>query len=388
MEFKPIKQDFQVSYSYGLYFTEDVFSSENTTLRDIVGNSSTMLPAKVLFFVDQGVLHCHPNLKKSLQSYSEAHKDQIEITQVMSLPGGESVKNDLSNVDKVLEAVEEYKICRHSFVVVIGGGAVIDLVGYAAAIAHRGVRLIRIPTTVLSQNDAAVGVKNGVNILGKKNFIGTFEPPYAVINDHRFLSTLEDRDWIAGIAEAVKVALIKDKDFYHYIADNAEKLKRRDSNVMQYVIYRCAELHMQHIAEGGDPFERGSSRPLDFGHWSAHKLENMMNYQIRHGEAVAKGIALDLTYAYAKGFISESLADEILQVFKEIGFDLQIPLDSEGEIDELLKGIEEFREHLGGQLTITLIEGIGKKKDVHEIDLERMKEAISHLNVKAKLNLA
>ena len=92
--------------------------------------------------------------------------------------------------------------------VAIGGGAVLDAVGYAAATAHRGVRLIRVPTTVLSQDDSAVGVKNGINAFGKKNFVGSFAPPHAVLNDFDLLRTLQDRDWRAGISEAVKVALL------------------------------------------------------------------------------------------------------------------------------------------------------------------------------------
>lgn len=388
MKLKPIKHSFEVTFSYGLYFTENIFHIDNPDFKDIVATARRKGAIKLLFVVDDAVLSAHPNLEEEIPSYCAAHNDIIEFTQLISLPGGEAVKNDQMHLDLVLHAIEHNKICRHSFVIAIGGGALIDLVGYAAAIAHRGVRLIRIPTTVLSQNDAAVGVKNGVNILGKKNFIGSFDPPFAVINDPVFLSTLDQRDWISGIAEAVKVALIKDKEFYNFIKNNALKLKERDGAIMDKLIYRCAELHMQHISEGGDPFERGSSRPLDFGHWSAHKLEHMTDYTLRHGEAVAKGMALDMTYAAEIGMVQEELADDIISVLKEIGFDLQIPLNSEKDIQELLKGIEEFREHLGGELTITLIDGIGKKKDVHEIDLTAMRKAIAVLNAKSVLKPA
>lgn len=151
---------------------------------------------------------------------------------------------------------------------------------------------------------------------------------------------------------------------------------------MQYLIYRCAEMHMEHIAQGGDPFESGSSRPLDFGHWAAHKLEYMTNYQLRHGEAVAIGMALDLVYAQQLGLIGSDTLERILNVLEGIGFSLHIPLAGEKEIDELLRGIEEFREHLGGELTITLIDQIGRKKDVHQIDRAVMKRAINWLNNK------
>ncbi len=386
MDFKPIKHSFNVNFSYGLFFTDRVFQQENPTFRKVVQSADLPKRAKLLFVLDQGMFAAHKSLIKEIETYCKAHNDLLELTECLVLPGGEKVKNDRQYVDTVIQAIETFKICRHSMVVAIGGGALIDLVGYAASIAHRGVRLIRIPTTVLAQNDAAVGVKNGVNVLDKKNFIGSFQPPFAVINDSSFLKTLEQREWIAGVAEAVKVSLIKDAGFFDYIRQHAVKLRERDMDVMQEVIYRCAQLHMEHIALGGDPFERGSSRPLDFGHWSAHKMEYMSDYKLRHGEAVAKGMALDLVYAATLGMITQDTLDEILAVLTEVGFNLSIPFTRKPDIEELLEGIEEFREHLGGKLTITLIEGIGKKRDVHEIDRALMKKSVETLNAKVKLN--
>ena len=386
MEYQPIQNKFTQSYSYGLHFTERLFQIDNHTFANTIKSGRNM-PTKVLFVADSGVLKAHPGLESEIKLYSNQHDHLIEYTQLVILPGGEDVKNDPRFLDQLLKAIDTNKICRHSYVVAIGGGALIDLVGYAASIAHRGVRLIRIPTTVLSQNDASVGVKNGMNLLGKKNFVGSFQIPDAVIIDAHFLTTLEDRDWIAGIAEAVKVALIKDSAFYEYISDHVAELSSRDKETMQYLIYRCAELHTEHIAKGGDPFEKGSSRPLDFGHWAAHKLEHLTKYQLRHGEAVAKGMALDLVYASRMGMIPSVTADKIVGMLMDIGFNLEIPLRTESEIQELLAGIEEFREHLGGELTITLISAIGQKQDVHEIDMQMMEESIKILNdsIKAKM---
>ncbi|SDE79275.1 3-dehydroquinate synthase [Pricia antarctica] len=378
--FKPIEQEFQVSYRYTLHSTKGLFDLGNDLFKSIIEEYKQNSRVKLLFVIDDGVANAHTDLLKNIVSYCEKYSYILSHTQSIVVKGGEQSKNSDGNVGEILKAINENAICRHSFVVVIGGGAVIDMAGYAAAIAHRGVKLIRIPTTVLSQNDSAVGVKNSINAFGKKNFLGTFAPPYSIINDSEFLSTLEQRDWIAGIAEALKVALIKDVGFFEYLEKHAEKLRERDHEAMQYTIYKCAEIHMQHISQGGDPFESGSSRPLDFGHWSAHKLEHMTGYSLRHGEAVAKGIVLDVTYAHMIGLISESELDRIIRVFEAIGFDLHFPVESEAEINRLLNGIEEFREHLGGQLTITLISGIGKKHDVHKIDNFLMKKALQSVN--------
>lgn len=388
MELKPIQQSFSVAYAYKLYFTNTLFNKENTLFRDIMATYKPNSVTKVLFIVDEGVVKNHKDLLANIDSYCSMHKNALQLTQSIIVKGGEQTKNTEKSLNKVLKGINESGICRHSFVVVIGGGAVIDMAGYAAAIAHRGVKLIRIPTTVLSQNDAAVGVKNSINIFGKKNFIGTFAPPYAIINDNNFLTTLQQRDWIAGVAEAIKVALIKDASFFDYLRKHTRELRVREMDAIQYTIYRCAEMHMQHIASGGDPFESGSSRPLDFGHWAAHKLEHMSNYKLRHGEAVAKGMALDVTYAHLTGLIPARVLDQVIKVMQQIGFDLRIPVKTDTEINELLNGIQEFREHLGGELTITLISGIGKKHDVHQIDMDVMKEAITHLNSRSKLNVA
>jgi len=388
MQLKPIEQSFAVNFKYSLHFTSGLFESNNKLFKEVIESYKPNEQVKLLFVVDNGVLKKHPKLIDRIRNYCLLHSSQLLFTECLVIEGGEISKNNYNNVDKIIGAINNNGICRHSFVIVIGGGAVIDMAGYAASVAHRGVKLIRIPTTVLSQNDAAIGVKNGINAYSKKNFIGTFTPPYAIINDSDFLTSLEQRDWIAGVAEAIKVALIKDEFFFKTIKENAIKLKERDMGAMLKIIYRCAEMHMEHIAKGGDPFESGSSRPLDFGHWSAHKLEQMSNYSLRHGEAVAKGIALDLVYSKLIGFISAEILDEILKVMVDIGFDLSIPVSGDEEMQELLKGIQEFREHLGGELTITLINGIGQKVDVHKIDIELMKNAVNSLNNKCKINMA
>ena len=127
-----------------------------------------------------------------LRTTCERHRDVVRLAgPILIVPGGEAVKNDIRHIEEILQVIQDAGLCRHSYVLAIGGGAVLDAVGYAAATAHRGVRLVRIPTTVLAQDDSAVGVKNGINAFGKKNYLGTFAPPSAVINDFSFLPTLD-----------------------------------------------------------------------------------------------------------------------------------------------------------------------------------------------------
>jgi 3-dehydroquinate synthase len=288
-------------------------------------------------------------------------------------------------VVEILELIHRHHIDRHNYVVVVGGGALLDMVGLAAATAHRGVRLIRIPTTTLAQDDSGVGVKNGVNAFGKKNFIGTFAPPFAVINDFDLLASLSERDKRAGYIEAVKVACIRDAEFFDRLELEASALAAFESEPMKHLIRRSAELHLNHIANGGDPFEMGSARPLDFGHWAAHKLEQMSGYRLRHGEAVAIGIALDVLYSVRQGLLARPAAERILGLLERLGFTLFDPelksVSASGEL-KVLEGLEEFREHLGGELTITLLSDIGRGLEVHSMEIEQVRQALQDLETR------
>lgn len=380
-----LQQSVPVTFHYDVHFTTGLFELDNPILAQVVAAEGETSPSCAIAVVDSGLLRHHPGLLEKLVAYTNRYGDVLKlVADPVIVPGGEDAKNDPSLIEEIHQLINAVGLCRHSYVLAIGGGAVLDMVGYAAATAHRGIRLIRIPTTVLAQNDSGVGVKNGINAFGKKNFLGTFTPPYAVLNDFDFLTTLDDRDWRCGIAEAVKVALIKDASFFEFISAHTEALASRDMDAMQQLIYRCAQLHLEHIANQGDPFEKGSSRPLDFGHWAAHKLEQLTNYSLRHGEAVAIGIALDSTYSYLLGLISRLEWQRILNTLTAVGFTLYVPQLAEQPYQQkhprcLFRGLTEFREHLGGELTLMLLQGIGQGVEVHEVELSVYMQAISML---------
>jgi 3-dehydroquinate synthase len=258
----------------------------------------------------------------------------------------------------------------------------LDAVGLGAALVHRGVRVVRFPTTVLAQNDAGIGVKNGVNACGQKNFFGCFQPPFAVVNDLDFLDTLADRDWRSGIAEAIKVAAIKDVEFFRFLETNAAKIAARDAAAMETLVRRCARLHVEHTATSGDPFEFGSARPLDFGHWSAHWIEMASGGTVSHGEAVAFGIAIDSLYADRRGWLRPGEGDRILACLRASGFALWHELlgrrDASGRL-AVLDGLDRFREHLGGELAVTLPSPLGSRREVHELDAALVGECVERL---------
>lgn len=386
-ELPAIEQRVEVTFRYRVLFTEDVFALDNPLLAHTIAAPEQDTPARFLCVIEDGVARHRPGLVRAIQAYARRFREFVELVeQPIVVPGGERVKNDPGYVQQIHEAIHSKAIDRHSYIIAVGGGALLDMVGYAAATAHRGVRLIRIPTTVLAQADSGVGVKNGINAFGKKNFVGTFAPPAAVINDSTFLETLSDREWRSGLAEAIKVSLLKDREAFEEIERLAPALANRDMEAMRRVVYRSAQLHLQHIATSGDAFEFGSSRPLDMGHWAAHKLESLSDYRLLHGEAVAIGLALDATYARDIGLLDEITWRRIIRVLHAVGLETFAPelaehLDDPAHAECVLRGLDEFREHLGGRLTVMLPREVGHGIEVHSIDVERVRQCIAMLRV-------
>ncbi|MGV3655564.1 MAG: 3-dehydroquinate synthase [Noviherbaspirillum sp.] len=376
-------QRFAVSYEYPVYFTERLFARDNPVFLDALTRREPAKRHRFAVFIESNVAASWPTLAHDIAGYAETHADRLHMVAMPQvLPGGEQVKNDPELVSRLQRELSDMGIDRHSFVVAVGGGAFLDMLGFVSGTTHRGLRHVRVPTTVLAQNDSGVGVKNGVNAFGIKNLIGTFAPPFAVLNDAEFLRTLQPRDRIAGLAEAVKVALIRDAQFFRWIEQNSAALRASEPAAMSCAIRRCAELHMRQIAQGGDPFESGSARPLDYGHWAAHKLEALTRHELRHGEAVAIGLALDARYAVQVGMLARGEDERIHRLLKALGFYLWHPAlelrTPQGEWS-VLRGLQEFREHLGGELTITLLRAIGVGEEVHRMEEDEILHALAWL---------
>ena len=371
-----------VSFKHRIRFTRGAFAPGNRLMAELL---ETQGRSKVLVFVENGLRDFFSQLEGEIQDYF-SDLSGLRLTGVEWLAGGEEAKRDDKVYQDAMAAIERHHIDRHSYVVVIGGGAFLDVVGFAAATGHRGVRLVRFPTTTLSQDDSGVGVKNGINAFGKKNFIGAFAVPYAVVNDFQFLHTQPELTRRAGLIEAVKVALVRDSEFFDWLEENVKGLLSLDEESLEEAVQRSAVHHARHIAQGGDPFELGSSRPLDYGHWAAHKLEQLTDFQLSHGEAVSVGVSLDTLYAAKVGLLKAFEADRVLQLIEG----LELPIWHEAlELKDpkgrrrVFNGLEEFREHLGGELTVLLLKETGVGVDVHEIDEAIWEECAEELKVRA-----
>jgi 3-dehydroquinate synthase len=380
---KTIRQQITVNWEFPVVFTHGVFEPKNPVLHDAINQVWEGRRHRAMAFIDSHVAETHPELAAQIDGYFAAHSKTLELAApAQVLPGGEAIKNDFAIVENLIRLLLENRMDRHATVIAVGGGALLDAVGLATALVHRGLRIVRIPTTVLAQNDAGVGVKNGVNFLGGKNAIGTFAPPYAVLNDFQFLLSLPQREWLNGVAEAFKVAIIRDRDYFHELCRQAHLYPERNFEAMQALVIKCAEMHLDHIRTNGDPFEYGRARPLDFGHWSAHKLELISGFRISHGEAVATGVLLDSIYAEMQGWITAAELQAIEGGLRRSGFRLWFDelnqRDAEGRL-VIFEGLRDFQEHLGGELCVTYPQGIGARFEVHQIDLALMDRALEEL---------
>jgi 3-dehydroquinate synthase len=217
-------QRFAVEYDYPVHFTQDLFARDNEVFVDARARKEPNKRHRFVVFIDADVAASWPALMHDIGAYSEHHAERLLLAQPEIIPGGEQVKRDPELVTRLQRRLLDLGIDRHCYVVAIGGGAFLDMVGFVAATTHRGVRHVRVPTTVLGQNDSGVGVKNGVNAFGVKNLLGTFAPPFAVLNDASFCARC-----IRAIASPASPrrsrSLIRDGVFFEWLESQVDALR-------------------------------------------------------------------------------------------------------------------------------------------------------------------
>lgn len=378
------RHDFQipVTFKHRIVFTRNAFSPENEEVAAILREGGGR---RVLVLIEEAVATAWPQLAAEIERYLT--RPDLEFRGIQISPGGEAIKADQTQVHKTWRMIDAAHLDRHSYLLAIGGGAFLDAVGFAAATAHRGVRLLRFPTTTLSQDDSGVGVKCAINAFDQKNWVGAFSVPFAVINDFRFLDSLDEETRRTGLIEALKVALVKDCGFFDWIEENLRPLAELQPAALEACVEKSALLHAAHIAHGGDPFETGSSRPLDFGHWAAHKLEALTGYHLSHAQAVVVGLALDTLYSVKSGLAPATVLARVFHVLSALKLVIYHPaLDSchANGRRRVLDGLDEFREHLGGELTVLMLSDIGCGVDIHSIDPEILGTCIDDLRILAQ----
>jgi 3-dehydroquinate synthase len=299
--------------------------------------ASLFLPDGVVIITDENVRHLYgAKFPKGL---------------VLSVPPGEESKR-LELVGELAERLLENGIDRSGYILAIGGGVVCDLAGFLAAIYLRGLRCGYISTTLLSQVDASTGGKNGVNLGGTKNILGVIRQPEFVICDPGMLLTLPNDEYLSGLAEMIKTAIIGDKDLFSLIEVNYRKIMDRDYDLLSELISRSVKFKARVVTE--DEKETGLRRILNFGHTFGHAVE--MQQSVRHGFAVASGMEFATEFSYYKGFINKDEKKRIIDLIKRFGLleRYNIPVN---KIDSLIR---HDKKKSGSDIHFVFTKGIGE----------------------------
>ncbi len=272
------------------------------------------------------------------------------------LPDGEQYKN-LETLNRIYDVLLANKMDRNTTIIALGGGVIGDMAGFAAASYQRGVHLVQIPTTLLSQVDSSVGGKTAVNHPLGKNMIGAFYQPRAVIADTSTLNTLPDRELSAGIAEIIKYGLIRDLPFFGWLRDNMDKLLQRDAAALAHAI----EISCRNKAEvvAADEKESGQRALLNLGHTFGHAIEAGMGYGVwLHGEAVAAGMCIAANMSAQIGWLEAASVDNIISLIEQAGLPTQAP--AELDVERFVELMSVDKKVLDGVLRLVLLKAIGE----------------------------
>ncbi len=304
------------------------------------------------------------------KNVSHYYKKDFPPFRVIEIGLGEKIKT-IDTLNYIFQKFIEYEVDRSSFIVGIGGGIVCDITGLAASIFMRGLKFGFVSTTLLSQVDASVGGKNGVNFQGYKNMIGTFNQPEFVICDNELLKTLEKKEFIAGFAEIVKAGAIKDKNIISYLENNYEKALNKDAEVINKLV--CDSILIKSKVVESDEREKGERRKLNFGHTFAHSLEKLTG--MLHGEAVSAGMVVASRLSVKLNLIQEK---DFLRI-KKLLENLKLPTTIKIEMADIFKIIKQDKKREGETLHIVLLQNIGNAI-VKQISLKQLEEMIYDLH--------
>ncbi len=263
---------------------------------------------------------------------------------------GEKIKN-LQTIEYIADKLLDYETDRDSYILAIGGGIVCDIAGFVASVYLRGIRFGFVSSTLLSQVDASVGGKNGVNFKGYKNLIGVFNQPDFVICDTDMLATLHAKDVACGLAEIIKHTLIADREMFEFIENHTEEIQKLDKNIISKLIYNSVEIKSCIVNK--DEKEKGERRRLNFGHTFGHAIEKTTG--VSHGEAVSIGMNVACAISFQKGLLNQMDFNRIQSVLRK----LKLPLEIKYNREEVLDAMRKDKKRTGQNIHFVLLSGIG-----------------------------
>ncbi|WP_046061205.1 3-dehydroquinate synthase [Methylotuvimicrobium alcaliphilum] len=278
------------------------------------------------------------------------------VVETVVLPDGEQYKT-LDYLNRIFDTLLAHKFSRNASLIALGGGVIGDMGGFAAACYQRGIPFIQIPTTLLAQVDSSVGGKTGVNHSLGKNMIGAFYQPQCVIADMSVLSTLDDRQLSAGIAEVIKYGLIRDPDFFSWLENNLESLLDRDAEALAHAVERSCRNKAEVVA--ADEKEADVRATLNLGHTFGHAIETGMGYgSYLHGEAVAIGTCQAADLSRRKGWLTDADVERIIRLFKRARLPVEPPVALDANRFIELMAVD--KKNVDGNIRLILLKSIGE----------------------------
>jgi 3-dehydroquinate synthase len=309
--------------------------------------------------------------------YLDTIKDKLSQCDITSfdftITAGESSKTK-DNSDAILERLTELEFKRSDICVALGGGVVGDLAGYAVSQYRRGLPFIQIPTTLLAMCDSSVGGKNGVDYNSIKNVYGTFYFPTLVYMNTTTLTTLDERQFYNGFAEAMKSAIIKDEHYYEWLIDSMYEICDRDPEALTELVYRS--VNIKRLVVEKDPYEDGDRALLNFGHTLGHAIESYKMGELVHGECVALGMVAAAHISYKKEMIS---LEEYLEL-RDMLVPFNLPITVENiDIDEIIRRVSFDKKQDQTGLKFILLKKIGKAVIDRSVTVDEMREALKEI---------
>ena len=343
--------------SYPIYIGSNLLDQKDILLPHIPGNSALIVSNETVA----------PLYLDKVKALLEGKRVETVI-----LPDGEKYKN-LDVLNTIFDALLTHRLDRNTTIIALGGGVVGDMAGFAAASYQRGVHLVQIPTTLLSQVDSSVGGKTGVNHPLGKNMIGAFYQPLAVIADTSTLNTLNDRELSAGLAEVIKYGLIKDAGFFEWIKDNINQLLSKDPEALIYAIKVSCQTKAEIVA--ADEKESGQRALLNLGHTFGHAIESGMGYgEWLHGEAVGAGMCMAAKMSALLGWMSDAQVEDAVALIAQAKLPTQAPESM--TIEQFLELMSVDKKVLDGVLRLVLLKEIGHAVVTDNYTQEQLAEAL------------
>ena len=349
--------------SYDIWIGKNLLKENNNFLQLSLANK------KVAIIADKNVHTCQ------YSNFLDQISDLKVTPHLLLIPPGEASKS-WHNLKKILDWLTELNFDRTDYVIAFGGGVVGDLVSLATSLFRRGINLIQVPTTLLSQVDSSVGGKTAINSGPAKNSIGSFYHPKVVFCDTSFLSSLSDRAFLSGYAEVLKMALVFDKDFYKFLIENQKLMSLRDETVLLHIIDKSLELKSKVVEI--DEKELGDRALLNFGHTFGHALESYFDYseKLLHGEAVSLGMVLAARFSMEESYLSENKLDDIIDHLNAMNLPTVITQIHNDKLDlvKILKFMKQDKKVVGNNINLILLKDIGNGFIEKNVSFEKIRK--------------